>query len=569
MRDGGGAVTTMLVSRGGGGPPNKLATRPLPPPPVPPRPSKALVAEALARTRNNVCKDKAVPIRRAPPPPVPKERTPEPVHQSLKNESGDCAYLRSGDESSVDAHNDGGEEFRKALNDSRSELQDVSEKTDIGSRFDSEERLLLAKLKDEKQEGSVKVVQSTFFSSKRTLVFNGGDEYVRTTASDQDKQRMRRYAPHVLPTGQHKHDSCYASSGNRNTVLLIDNNPRPILPESLVEDLIVELQESSQLRNHSHFNNNNNRKADEKVANGVGPKQNNELIESYKNSQPRIQHSDWFEVDNGKPVRYSSCHITVEDSHTGTMSSSCTSNGDTESTCSTVDISRSNSFQYSNYSELSLDVNLNYRPDVLPSHPLYCNRRRNMASLQGLPPLPKSLSGINLFEGAGDLHFSPMDQQQKQQEATTPRGMTKSSSFRQLAPPPPPPQSSATGGGISAGSARAGPSVTSTRGPTPPTPGGTPHQQILHHQHLRTQQNGDAPPPIAPRMRKLTGLDAQLAILRKEMVSGKLPFTSSYVDCASVHKYKISHLESATQNFNCVNILVICFLDVVGSYGMC
>ncbi|XP_067009876.1 leucine repeat adapter protein 25 isoform X2 [Anabrus simplex] len=74
-----------------------------------------------------------------------------------------------------------------------------------------------------------------------------------------------------------------------------------------------------------------------------------------------------------------------------------------------------------------------------------------MASLQGLPPLPKSLSGFNLLELAA--------------ASSAPANPT-SSSFRQ---------------------SRAGPS---------------------HH----GQQ-----PLAAPRPRKSTGLDAQLAILRKEM----------------------------------------------------
>jgi hypothetical protein len=363
----------------------------------------------------------------------------------------------------------------------------------------------------------------------------------------EDKQQKIRHSPHMLPTGQHKHDSSYtSSSGSRNTVLLIDNSQskRENFPSvaqqrstnnkdliingvvasscsPLVENLIVELRESSQNRTQlQQYNIKTNwakeiQNVRENGVNSSSGNNTNEFIESLykKTPQPRIQHSDWFEVDNGKPVRYSSCHITLDDSYPTSDSSN------SESNSSTIDISRSNSFQYTDYTELSLDVNLDYRAELISQHDLVSfNRRRNMASLQGLPPLPKSLSGINLFESCGgNLHFTPMDQQQKA-EISTHRGMTKSGSFRQLAQ-----QSGSSGNsgvGSDSGAMRVVPS-SSGRGPTPPTPGGTPHQQVLHHQHVRSlHQNGDVPPPpIVPRVRKPTGLDAQLAILRKEMVS--------------------------------------------------
>lgn len=421
------------------------------------------------------------------------------------------------------------------------------------------------------QTGTVQEVQNHCSRTQHAVILNGRDECTRSkTASEQrgycenkpatavkqncaaeDKQqKIRTHATHVLPTGQHRHDSTYmSSSGRRNTILLVDNSPskrEKLHPVSqnrstdnknlivngivasscspLVENLIVELKESSQQRTRLLCNNKSD--GSMQTENGVNCSGNkeNEFVESLymKNSQPRIQHSDWFEVDNGKPVRYSSCHITLEDSCTSSDSSN------TESSSSTMDLSRSNSFQYTDCSELSVDVSFDYRAQLISlRHPAAFNSRRNMASLQGLPPLPKSLSGINLFEAcAGNLHFSPMDQQQLKADGSTPRGLTKSGSFRQLASQN---SSSVSGGGAGSvgsngGAARVVPSSSSGRGPTPPTPGGTSHQQILHHQHLRShQQNGDGPPPpIVPRVRKPTGLDAQLAILRKEMVSSRL-----------------------------------------------
>lgn len=424
---------------------------------------------------------------------------------------------------------------------------------------------------DHKQQtGTLQEVQNHCSRTQPAILLNGRDECTRSeTASEQggfcenkpttvkqsyaaeDKQqKIPTRATHVLPTGQHRHDSDYISStGSRNTILLVDNSPSKrdklhplsqnrsadnknltvngIVASSccpLVENLIVELKESSQQRTHLQCNNKSS--GSMQTQDGVNSSGNkeNEFVESLykKSSQPRIQHSDWFEVDNGKPVRYSSCHITLEDSCTTSSDSS-----NTESSSSTMDLSRSNSFQYTDCSELSVDVSFDYRAQLISQrHLASFNSRRNMASLQGLPPLPKSLSGINLFENCGgNLHFSPMDPQQLKPDASTPRGLTKSGSFRQLASQN---SSSGSGGGAggvgsNSGAVRVVPSSSSGRGPTPPTPGGTSHQQILHHQHLRShQQNGDSPaPPIVPRVRKPTGLDAQLAILRKEMVSSR------------------------------------------------
>jgi hypothetical protein len=431
----------------------------------------------------------------------------------------------------------------------------------------NEERVIEKKESNDhrQQTRTVQEVQNRYTSSQHTIVFTGSDKYgsAQTAAEQEDilvnktavpmkqntdneetQQKTRRYSPKMLPTGQHKHESSsLAASDSRNTVLLIDNSPHKkenlasmsqkqpkdnkdlivngIVPSSrspLVENLIVELRESSQLQTHQ----NNKQIATKDIQNGINNTGNIEIIESLykKTAMPRIQHSDWFEVDNGKPVRFSSCHITLDDSYTASSDSS-----NTDSSSSTMDLSRSNSFQYTDCSELNVDFDLDYRRTQLMSQ-RHLNRTRNMASLQGLPPLPKSLSGINLFENCGgNLHFSSMDhQQQHKPEVSTHRAVTKSGSFRQLSSQNPPASGSVGGGssvvGSNNGSVRVVASA-SGRGPTPPTPGGTPHQQILHHQHVRSlQQNGDGPPPpIAPRVRKPTGLDAQLAVLRKEMVS--------------------------------------------------
>lgn len=127
-------------------------------------------------------------------------------------------------------------------------------------------------------------------------------------------------------------------------------------------------------------------------------------------SPPRIKHSAWYEVEeSGRPVKYSSCQITLD----GSSSSSGSP----------------------------------------PPRP-----RPSMSSLQGLPPLPKSLSGINLMDSV--KVSTPVVQD-------SPRSSTTHQLRIPSTPPPPPPSE--------------------------------PKKQLPQ--------------------RKMTTLDTQLAILRKEMVS--------------------------------------------------
>lgn len=100
-----------------------------------------------------------------------------------------------------------------------------------------------------------------------------------------------------------------------------------------------------------------------------------------------------------------------------------------------------------------------------------------MSSLHGLPPLPKSLSGFNLLENSHRIE-------------TPPRGTYR-------VPASPGPQTPSRAG--------------SSRGPTPPTPGsGSGH--VVYPPHPRVNGTTEI-----PRGRKITTLDTQLAILRREM----------------------------------------------------
>lgn len=133
-------------------------------------------------------------------------------------------------------------------------------------------------------------------------------------------------------------------------------------------------------------------------------------------SPTKIKQSNWYQVEeeSGRPVKYSSCQIILDDSSSSSP--------------------------------------INQRP-----------RAVSMSSLQGLPPLPKSLSGINLLESVKVTTQAPV----------TSESLRATKTYQQRIPltsPPPPPIE--------------------------------PKKQTLLHP------------------RKVTSLETQLAMLRKEMVSG-------------------------------------------------
>lgn len=153
-----------------------------------------------------------------------------------------------------------------------------------------------------------------------------------------------------------------------------------------------------------------------------GPKRENFSNSNFQSgtlspSPTKIKHSNWYQVEeeSGRPVKYSSCQIILDDS--------CASSP------------------------------INQRPKAV-----------SMSSLQGLPPLPKSLSGVNLLENVKVTSQVPV--------ASETLRTTKSHQQKiPLTSPPPPPPSE-------------------------------PKKQSLLHP------------------RKVTTLETQLAMLRKEMVSG-------------------------------------------------
>lgn len=167
----------------------------------------------------------------------------------------------------------------------------------------------------------------------------------------------------------------------------------------------------------------------------------------------KIQHSDWVQVeDNGKQVRYSSCQIVIEDSLPVNDSGICLDD---------------NFYTPDNLS-LSLSPSLVSRL----KEQFYANQK--MSSLQGLPPLPKSLSGFNV------------------QDAEEPPPVP---------PAPPVPARGANTFRYACGSPA-----------SPTTPGSTGGSAL-------NGASSSSSCDVNRQPRKLTTLDTQLALLKREMVS--------------------------------------------------
>ncbi|XP_044255987.1 uncharacterized protein LOC123005955 isoform X2 [Tribolium madens] len=223
-----------------------------PPPPVPPRPSKTLVAEALAKTR------KAAPGRTAPPPPV------------------------------------------------------VSVGVSEGSRTVIFQSPKIEKKKEEKEEDQV--------LNDRNHVNTLIDEMFASVL-DQNEDRVSVEVPTVVVVEDSSSNS--NSSTNEKKKVQFDDRMNHELLISELESMRIE---------------------DEKIS--KRQRKPSDLLSS--DSDNKIQHSDWVEVNDGQEVHLSACQIIIDNK----------------------------------IEKLKLDY----------------ERIKTMSSLHGLPPLPKSLSGFNLLE---------------------------------------------------------------------------------------------------------------------------------------------------------------------------
>lgn len=434
-------------------------------PPVPPRPSKTVVAEALAKSRklspvrvlyatqplssndfvkenkiinnnnnnnNNVVTKPVVPVRVAPPPPIIK---PRPIQaQIVKSFSSATVFSKPQNDIKISRSiSDCGEEVSPNQRTIVYQSNNIkTSKIEVNLTKKNSFKTAPSKIENSKNEKNKEITENGFpdekYCTSAEIKLSNTVVEVNSDNNNLVKDNTQIIQSHdktmiTVSSVDDDNNNKFKQNGidsDNSTVLVIEDQPEMDQDKRNVkfddkinhEILIAELE--------------NMRKEQERLAKRQR-KPFKDIYDTDDEVNSRISHSDWVEVANGEEVRLSSCQIFIN-------------NEDEE-------------FEDNNRSSV---------PFRTP---------RNM-SLHGLPPLPKSLSGFNLLDNG---HRDP-------------RG------YRVPASPGPQTPSRAS----------------SSRGPTPPTPGsGTTH--VVYPPHPRV--NGSTAP------RKPTNLDMQLAILRREMVS--------------------------------------------------
>ncbi|KAK3917215.1 Titin [Frankliniella fusca] len=464
--------------------------RPLPPPPVPPRPSKSVVAEALARTRGGRAEPRVepnvvvvpvqavIPTRRAPPPP---SHPPAPTHpRGRPPPLPDQPPVAS-----VNGTSGAGPGGRSRSTGRTRRLKDTPAPA----------------LPPWALEQAVKAAAPVAPVGKASREADGGGR-LRSPSKPLvlSPAPARRASPASPAPSPKLRSSSKDSKGSPSpTVLVIDTNAE------------LSSLDSGKASDGDSCGSLSSRGSQGAADLGVQLRR-----------RSRILQSDWFEVEgDGKEVRYSSCQITIEDpAPAPPVPSSGPCNGVTVVVGSGLGSAASSPASSPIGSPSAAAA-------AHPCGPLGSDcrnanaslKRLVMASLQGLPPLPKSLSGANLLEGSG-LLFTPA-------EMAAVTGM-----------PPPPPAPAPSGGGSGApspgsgsgsglshsGSFRHHSSGSLSSRPTPPR-GTTPPSGPSGSRNGSPLQCMSVPPPPPPRTARQAGpgratnLDAQLAVLRKEMVS--------------------------------------------------
>jgi hypothetical protein len=328
-----------------------------PPPPVPPRPSKTLVAEALAKTKKlSPDVQKSAPVRTAPPPPtseINRSRStisvnvnvqkPTPFERSISEEVKCSTRTVIFQSPKIEPENKKRVEVKK-VDSFRGEKDKKVEKLESvnGNGKVAETESLVKKDNDDKF-GSVENKQWDQMLNDRNHVNTLIDEMfasvLEVSANEEDNKVTINTS--VVET-------------NSPTVVVIDDKADSNSNSSTSEKKKVQFDDRM---NHELLISEleNMRMEDEKIM----KRQRKPSKDIYGSSDSvdvsKIQHSDWVEVSDGQEVRLSSCQITIED----------LKNEDDDK------------------NKLKLDY----------------ERIKTMSSLHGLPPLPKSLSGFSLLEG--------------------------------------------------------------------------------------------------------------------------------------------------------------------------
>lgn len=275
-----------------------------PPPPVPPRPSKTLVAEALAKTRKDM--QKATPVRTAPLPPsneINRSKSTVSVNVNLQKP---IQYERSiSDEikcssrtvifqsPKIESDNKKRIETKKSdsfrlVKEKEAEVVEVLPANNEKENFEKEEK------DDTKQWDQILNDRNHV----NTLIDEMFASVLEVSTSDEDINKIsvtniESNSPTVVVIDdKNESNSNSMSSMEKKKVVQFDDRMNHELLISELESMRIEdekISKRQRLPSKGIFEN-----SDSDVSN-------------------KIQHSDWVEVSEGQEVRLSSCQITIED----------------------------------------------------------------------------------------------------------------------------------------------------------------------------------------------------------------------------------------------------------------
>lgn len=349
-----------------------------PPPPVPPRPSKTIVAEALAKTRKQT--KPTVPVRTAPPPPHQQQESNCIEHLSniAKSKSTTSMVNTTSTKPTVERSISVNEEDTKKntrtvifqssqmktskievnLQRKESDRLPIKRVNSFNKSSTNDQKESKAEVTLKRRESDRKVEEKTTTTTKSTnwneVLIN--DRNHVNTLIDEMFAKVLGTSSDTEPT-----DNIDNNESNSKTKITIKND-NETKPTVLVIDNTCD-ESNCDLLNGMEKNKSGSSTGERKEKRvKFDDKLNHELLVAelqnmHKNDSSeessKISRSDWIEVNDGKEVRLSSCQITIEEK--------------------------------------------NNNSNVCNDDELVC-RLSAMSNLQGLPPLPKSLSGFSLME---------------------------------------------------------------------------------------------------------------------------------------------------------------------------
>lgn len=222
-----------------------------PPPPVPPRPSKTVIAEALAKTKKIVSEN--APLRVAPPPP-PVQRTSSSVNVVLQQ--------------------------KPQLDRSISEEVKPSTRTVV---FQSSDMKCSSKVHVKNEDDNKKTNSEDDRNHVNTLI----DEMFASVLEIPDEPITETVNSTVLVVEPEEDGSKSNSSTEERKRVKFDDKKNHELLISELESMKKEQQR-------------------------IMKRQRKPSQEIYEEEPPEIHHSDWVEVNDGEEVRLSSCQITID-----------------------------------------------------------------------------------------------------------------------------------------------------------------------------------------------------------------------------------------------------------------